>query len=112
MWRFKAPPPFMFYCPLFLNFIPVRKNQLFYMIQSFPLPPYEHCLAFLTSRFLRDRAVSPIPNPQPGGPGLQLPLETGEFGYTPEHWVARAPRERYFPYPLTSEGAPEGLFFF
>jgi hypothetical protein len=49
------------------------------------LPPL---LGFSTIVVLRDGVVSPMPNPQPGGPGLciynpqrQLP------SYTPRHWV-------------------------
>jgi hypothetical protein len=33
------------------------------------------------------------------------PPETGWPSYTPGHWVARVPRDRHFPYPLT--WAPE-----
>jgi hypothetical protein len=38
---------------------------------------------FVTITFLQGWIVSPVPNPQPGGPGLHI----YDPSYTPRHWV-------------------------
>jgi hypothetical protein len=44
---------------------------------------------FLTTGFLRDGAVNPKPNPQPGGLGLHIrdPRSQVDLTIPPRHWV-------------------------
>jgi hypothetical protein len=72
-----------------------------------PSPSGRHCFRFLKT-FFRGGVVSPTPNPQLGGPGFRVYIHRRQgCPAISGHCVARVPRDRQFPYPLT--WAPEGL---
>jgi hypothetical protein len=70
------------------------------------LRPASIASGFLTFSFFRGGVVSPTSNPQLEDQVSEfISPETGWPSYTLGHWIARVPRDRHFPYPLT--WAPE-----